>query len=146
MDLGGQQHGDVGPDPEEGLVAEGDLARVTADDVPGEPYGGREEPEREDAVVVALAGRHGEHEPDRDHPRDAEPAAVAGHGRRYGRAGRRGPAAGRRGRSGTPRTRPRSAAATAGAGGSATARARSRSRPRRLPGCCRARPGPPPRT
>src|SRR3977135_2746771 len=68
-----------GPTPEEGLGAEGDLARVTADDVPGEPHGRPQEHEREDAVVVALAERQGEHEPDRDHPRDAEPAAGAGH-------------------------------------------------------------------
>ena len=48
LELGGQQHGDVGPDAEEGLVAERDLARVAADDVPGEPHGRPQEDERED--------------------------------------------------------------------------------------------------
>ena len=67
-----EQDRDVGADPEERLVPKGRLARVAADDVPGEPHRGPHEHERQHAMVVALGERERQRDADEDDQRDRQ--------------------------------------------------------------------------
>ena len=67
-----EQDRDVGADAEERLVPEGRLARVAADDVPGEPHRGPHEHERQHAMVVALGERERQRDADEDDQRDRQ--------------------------------------------------------------------------